>query len=189
MSGRLVGEVLHYAPADLTPLERLVLVALAEAAPDRDRIARYHVGSDDLADKTGTHPSTVKKAMAELVRRGLVVTLIEKPRRGVAQNYRITRLTEATRRAVLRVAPTPPNDDPPPPTNGSRPRHPNGPPWTPPMGTAHDTQTPVDNPANGHQKGSPGPPKKGSHQRYPSRNNHLPVTQVSATQVPAGLSR
>lgn len=97
----MVGEVLTNAPADLTHLELLVLVALAETAPDRDRIARHGAGADDLADKVRSTPGSVRNTLQRLKSRGLIEPLFEKPRKGLSQNYRITRLQPAHRKAVL----------------------------------------------------------------------------------------
>ena len=72
MSGRIVGEVLENAPEDLTPAELLTLIALAEDAHDKTRHAAY---SDvaTLARKIRRPPGTVRNALSELTRRGLIV--------------------------------------------------------------------------------------------------------------------
>lgn len=108
MSGRMVREALDNAPCDLTHLDLLVLIALAETAPDRDRTARHGATVEQLADKVRSTPGSVKNALSRLRNRGLIVPLYEKPRKGLAQNYRIPTMTPATRRAVLNG--TPPND-------------------------------------------------------------------------------
>lgn len=108
MSGRLVREVLDHAPVDLTHLELLVLVALAEAAPEKDRTARHGATVEQLADKVRSTPGSVKNTLSRLRTRGLIVPLYAKPRKGLAQNYRIPTMTPGTRRAVLNG--TPPDD-------------------------------------------------------------------------------
>lgn len=186
MSGRLVGEVLRHAPADLTQLDLLVLVALAEAASDRDRIARHHVGTDDLADKCRSTPGAVKNAMHRLVhQRGLVVPLFAKPRRGLAQNYRIVGMTEATRRAVTKGSPT---SDPARPPNGSPASDPETHDRAAGKGHQSVTQSPVENLTDPTEKGSLDPPRNGSLPSDPYRNNHLPEPKSLPTQVPAGVS-
>lgn len=90
MSGRIVGEVLDHAPDDLTDAELLVLLAIAEDARDRDRLARYS-DLETLVTRARKRPGTVKNALSELARRGLI-----KPgsqaHRGRHQEYRITEL-------------------------------------------------------------------------------------------------
>lgn len=101
MSGRIVGEVLDHAPEDLTILELAVLVALAEVANDRTRLATYKTSAEQIAHRVRSTPSSVKSALFRLRHRGLIVGLHDKPRRGLAQEYSIPKLHEATRRAVL----------------------------------------------------------------------------------------
>lgn len=90
MSGRIVNEVLENAPEDLTDAELLVLVAIAEDARDRDRLARYS-DVENLTRRTRKKAGTVKNALSELTRRGLL-----KPGgpayRGRHQEYRVTEL-------------------------------------------------------------------------------------------------
>lgn len=102
MSGRLVGEVLRYAPHDLTQLELLVLVSLAEAVKGNERVSRYYSSSDHIADRVRSTPPSVRNVIAKLTQRGLIVPLIEKCNRGVAQQYEIPRMNDATRRATTR---------------------------------------------------------------------------------------
>jgi len=103
MSGRLVGEVLKYAPADLHARELLVLVALAEAARDDTRRATYDTSCEQIADRTRIPPSSVKSALFELRQRALIIGIHAKPRRGLAQEYDIAKMTPATRKAVIRI--------------------------------------------------------------------------------------
>lgn len=105
MSGKLVGEVLKYAPHDLTQLEMLVLVSLAESARDTTRQATYDTSCEQIADRVRSTPSSVKSALFSLRHRGLIVGLHEKPRRGLAQEYRIVKMTETTRKALIPVNP------------------------------------------------------------------------------------
>lgn len=100
MSGRLVGEVLDHAPLDLTLLERLVLIALAETARDTDRTARYKASADAIADRIGSTPGSVRNTLGSLKARALIAPLHEKPRRGKSQEWRLTKLTAASRRAT-----------------------------------------------------------------------------------------
>lgn len=89
MSGKLVGDVLRFAPADLTVAERFVLVALAESARDSDRTSRTNARA--IAEGTGLASGTVKNALSELKARALIVPL-GIARRGHAQDYRLTQL-------------------------------------------------------------------------------------------------
>lgn len=102
MSGRLVGEVLSCAPDDLTHLELLVLVALAETAPDRTRVATYGTTLPVLADRVRSTPESVKTTLFKLRRRGLIVGIHDKPRRGLAQEYRLPPMHEGTRQATIK---------------------------------------------------------------------------------------
>lgn len=89
MSGKLVGDVLRYAPADLTVAQRFVLVPLAESARDGDRTSRTNARA--IAEGTGLKLGTVKNALSELATRALI-----QPqgiaRRGHAQDYRLAQL-------------------------------------------------------------------------------------------------
>jgi len=104
LSGRIVAEILDHAPPDLTALQRLVLVALGEAAPERDRIARYDCSAADLARRTGATAGGIRNATAELTRRGLVRPLLTRAEimRGKHQEYEIARLGPAHRLATFR---------------------------------------------------------------------------------------
>lgn len=104
MSGRLVGEVFKYAPADLTPVELLVLVALAEQARDKDRTARY-ASAANLASYTRRRPGTVRNVLTELASRGLIQRVHDHAHIGKIQQYRIAELGEHHRTAVASTAP------------------------------------------------------------------------------------
>ena len=91
MSGRLVGEVLRCAPADLTLAERMVLVCLAENARDADRLAR--LSAKVIADRGGLSTQTVWNALSSLTRRAIIQPQ-HKASRGHSQDYRITPLSE-----------------------------------------------------------------------------------------------
>lgn len=109
MSGRLVGEVMDYAPVDLTVAERFVYVALAEAARDRDRIARYNCSNADLARRTGLNEGTVRNACTELAKRGLIKRLVDKPHKGAGgkhQEYELCKLDAHHRFTTVRDVPT-----------------------------------------------------------------------------------
>jgi DNA-binding MarR family transcriptional regulator len=90
MSGRIVGEVFDNAPESLRSAEFLVLLALAEDARDRDRLARFS-DANTLTTRTRLAPGTVRNALAVLTRRGLI-----KPTRraqtGTHQEWQITEL-------------------------------------------------------------------------------------------------
>ena len=69
-----MSEVLDYAPEDLTPAERLVLVALAERADDDTRlVAAVDTTRDMLLHRTGLTRSGVKKILTRLGARDLEV--------------------------------------------------------------------------------------------------------------------
>lgn len=123
MSGRMVGEVLKYAPYDLRLLDRFVLVALAESAPDTDRTARHGVTQEELSDKLQAAEGSIRNALSRLAARGLIIPIFIHPRKGLAQNWRIPKMHEGTRKASL-------TDDP----------------NNPPKGNHPMTQTPVENP-------------------------------------------
>lgn len=91
MSGRIVGEVLDNAPSDLRPAELLVLVAIAEDARDRDRLARFS-DLESLVHRTRLAPGTVRNALVVLCRRALVKPANGKAVKGKHQEYRITEL-------------------------------------------------------------------------------------------------
>ena len=102
MSGRLVGEILDNAPADLPPNQMLVLLALAEAAHDRDRTARYNSGTVDLSRRTHLAVKTIRNNLSALAKRGLIRP-IHAPgivQRGHVQHYEIARLTSRHRFAT-----------------------------------------------------------------------------------------
>ena len=102
MSGRLVGEVLDHAPADLTTAELLVLIAIAESAKDADRTARYRVSVEDLSWRTRLKAGTIRNALSTLVNRGLLRPLVERVSRGGKhQEYAIARLDEGHRFCTL----------------------------------------------------------------------------------------
>ena len=103
MSGRLVGEVLDHAPEDLTVAERFVYTALAEAARDRDRIARYKCSTSDLAYRTGLKEGTVRNALTELAQRGLIKRLVVTVHKGGKhQEYELCKLSSHHRFTTVR---------------------------------------------------------------------------------------
>lgn len=94
MSGRIVGEVLNYAPEDLTGAEFLVLISIAEDARDRDRLARYS-DLESIVRRTRLKPGTVRNALSRLVRRGLLIPTKGRVQRGRDhQEYRVPALEE-----------------------------------------------------------------------------------------------
>ena len=96
MSGRLVGEVLNHAPTDLRPLDFMVLIALAEAAHDKDRTARHDSSAESLAYRVRppSTPSSIRNSLQRLKERGLIRPVIARPSRGQQQNWIITKLSE-----------------------------------------------------------------------------------------------
>ena len=93
MSGRIVGEVLDHAPESLSETERWVLVAIAESARDRDRIARYGTDVETLARRTRRTPGTVRNALSSLTGKGLIKPLLA-ARRGIVQHYQVAKLEQ-----------------------------------------------------------------------------------------------
>ncbi|MGH3936443.1 MAG: helix-turn-helix domain-containing protein [Pseudonocardiaceae bacterium] len=71
MGIRLMIEVLDHAPAELTPPERLLLVALAETA--RDDTRSCWPGMETLTRRTGLSARRVREVLAELAQRGYEV--------------------------------------------------------------------------------------------------------------------
>ncbi|SPL94100.1 unnamed protein product [[Actinomadura] parvosata subsp. kistnae] len=71
MGIRLVVEVLDNAPEDLTPAERLLLVALAEDARDETRVCFPE--KDKLARRTGLQEDGLRRTFQRLAKRGLEV--------------------------------------------------------------------------------------------------------------------
>lgn len=88
-----MGEVLNCAPLNLTPGELLVLVALAEDARDRDRLAE-HSDVESLTFRTRLKPGTIRNALSELGRRGLAVPQRRTTYRGGSghQDYYVPKL-------------------------------------------------------------------------------------------------
>lgn len=113
MSGRIVGEILDNAPEDLTQLELLVLIALAETAKDTTRTATFGTSCEQIAHRIRSTPASVKSTLFRLRHRGLIVGVHDKPRKGLAQEYTIPTTTKATRTAVL-------SGDPHQPINGTK---------------------------------------------------------------------
>lgn len=104
MSGRIADEVLNHAPIDLTVAERITLVSLALSARDTDRTARYDCSYEDLARRTGLKGGTVRNALTELARRGLIRRLVSNVHRGQGgkhQEYELARLAAHHRFTTL----------------------------------------------------------------------------------------
>lgn len=99
MSGEIVGQVLKYAPEDLTSAQMLVLISLAESAPTKTRLARHHTSVAHLEDRTRLSPGTIRNALSELARRALIRPQF-KARIGIAQHYYISPLEEHHRAAT-----------------------------------------------------------------------------------------
>lgn len=89
----MVGEVLDYAPESLSESERWVLVAVAEAARDKDRVARYETDVETLARRTQRSPGTVRNSLSSLTAKGLIKPLLA-ARRGLVQHYQVAKLEQ-----------------------------------------------------------------------------------------------
>ena len=101
MSGRIVGEVLEYAPCDLTGAQLLVLVSVAEDARDRDRLARYS-DLESIVRRTRLKPGTARNALSILVRRGLLIPTKGRVQRGRDhQEYQLPKLDEHHRDTTI----------------------------------------------------------------------------------------
>lgn len=94
MSGRIVGEVLDHAPADLRPLDLLVLVALAEAAHDKDRTAVENSSAEALAYRTRSTPSSVRNSLVRLKQRALISPVHKKIYKGQCQHWIVAKLSD-----------------------------------------------------------------------------------------------
>ena len=103
MSGRLVGEVLDHAPADLRPLDFAVLIALAEAARYGTRTATYGTKPEQLAQRVRPISSagSVRNALSRLTSRGLIRPVRGRANRGKVQHYAITHLSNGARFATF----------------------------------------------------------------------------------------
>lgn len=99
MSGAMVGEVLEHAPIDLTPAQMLVLLSLAEDARTNTRTATYETSLTDLCRRTRCTSGTVRNALSELAKRGLIKPQ-HKARTGIVQHYYIAPLDEHQRHAT-----------------------------------------------------------------------------------------
>lgn len=107
MSWRIVKEVFDNAPDDLKPLELLVLVALAEAAHDRDRTAMENSSADAVAFRVRSTPGSVRNVLLSLKMRGLIRPMHKRPSRGQSQNWIIANLNGHHRNATIREPPDP----------------------------------------------------------------------------------
>ena len=99
VSGRIVREVLDHAPEDLTKLDLLVLISLAESAHDNDRTARSEASADAIAYRVRSTPSSVRNALQRLKERALIRPVHQKVHRGHAQDWTITKLSDHHREA------------------------------------------------------------------------------------------
>jgi DNA-binding MarR family transcriptional regulator len=100
VSGRIVREVLDFAPEDLNDAQLMVLVALAEDASERSRVAT-HCSVAVLSHRIRKAPKTVHNALYVLKQRGLIHSL-HKAHPGRVQHYRLTSLSEHHRIATGR---------------------------------------------------------------------------------------
>lgn len=91
-----------HAPGDLKPLELLVLVALAEAAHDKDRTAIKNSSADALAYRVRSTPGSVRNVLVALKMRGLIRPVHKRIGRGQSQNWIVANLTGYHRDATIR---------------------------------------------------------------------------------------
>lgn len=101
----MVGEVLDHAPNDLRPLDLLVLVALAEAAHDKDRTAIKNSSADAIAYRVRSTPGSVRNALLRLKGRGLIRPKHSKIHTGQSQNWTLAKLSSYHREAMIRPDP------------------------------------------------------------------------------------
>lgn len=102
MSIALVAEVRDYAPADCTPAERLVLVWVADAAHDEDRIVNGRaipartcwMSAETLAARVGVSASSLGRVLQRLRDRGLEVRA-SRAKPGQVTVYRLPELAPA----------------------------------------------------------------------------------------------
>jgi len=94
VAGKLIHEVMENAPASLTQLELLVLIALADGARDADRSTRGASSSVAvIAYKTRATEGSVRNVLSRLAARALIKPTGPRTQRGRAQNYYLTPLT------------------------------------------------------------------------------------------------
>lgn len=92
MSGRIASEVYENAPEDLTQAELTVLAVLALDAREADRVARYS-DVESLQRLTRLKVGTIRNALSELARRGLITPKLQRVHRGGKhQEYEVTKL-------------------------------------------------------------------------------------------------
>jgi hypothetical protein len=104
VSGRLVKMVLENAPEDLTQLELLVLVSIAESSRDGDRSTRGGAGSaDTIAFRVRSTPGSVRNVLSRLTARALIKPLNTHTIRGRAQRYELAELHEWHRETRHRI--------------------------------------------------------------------------------------
>lgn len=108
MSGRIVAEVMDYAPEDLRDSEFLVLLALAESARDHNRTSRTN--TKEIARRSRRSEGTVRNAIMGLTRRCLIYPVHNQAslgsRKRIAQDYRIVQLESHHRAATMRFGVT-----------------------------------------------------------------------------------
>ena len=107
MSGRIVGEVFEHAPEDLTQAQMMVLLSIAEQANEKTRIAKFRTSLVHLERRTRLKRGTLKNALGELVRRGLIARQFERGQIGTVQHYRVAELLEHHRNATATHTATP----------------------------------------------------------------------------------
>ena len=107
MSGKIVGEVLDYAPEDLTETQFRVLICLAESARE-DRVSRTN--TREVARRARRAEGSVRRALADLASRCLIRPVHPRSKIGrgrIAQQYAIAQL-EAHHRATTMHRSAPP---------------------------------------------------------------------------------
>lgn len=97
-----------HAPGDLKPLELLVLLALAEAAHDKDRTAIKNSSADAIAYRVRSTAGSVRNVLSTLKMRGLIRPVHKKVHTGQSQNWIVTNLSGYHREATIRDPPEAP---------------------------------------------------------------------------------
>jgi DNA-binding PadR family transcriptional regulator len=101
VSGRIASQVYEYAPEDLTQAELTVLACLSLDAREADRMARYS-DLESLVHLTRLRPGTIRNALSELTKRGLITPKLEHVHRGGKhQIYHVTKLQAHHRNVSL----------------------------------------------------------------------------------------
>lgn len=98
----MVDAAREYAPRDLRPSTRLVLLLLASRAHERDQLVKRYTTAK-LAWDAGLDVRQIRRTLDELEERGLLKRMIPASglRRGTCQIYYLVRLDEHHRDATI----------------------------------------------------------------------------------------